>query len=196
MFRKQKYAVVIISAVFLASVAISIANSEENIVSSAEEIAASWEDLLSSNLSIVIYDPEMKYWYVSRPSIVNRSLDYKIKKTESADTPYELKIRLSYNRQHNRLSPNANSDYKYENQIQGFKTAEDALANTGSTDFKEAKYNYEEKISRNMNVVYVLDNKNWMLKGGNENFDKYIGQYITDANNARQFKDVISVPIE
>ena len=196
MLLKRIIATVIISILLLPSGTICGAISEEKIVSSAEEIVAFWRNLLSNNLSIVIYNPEMKYWHVNRLVLVNRSLDFDIKKTDSTVTPYQLIIRLSFNRWHNRLSPNANSDYEYENRIQGFKTADDALANTGSSDFEEAKYTYVELISRNMAILYVLKNKTWILKGGNDHFDAYIGQQISDVNNAHLFKNVLSVPIK
>ncbi len=196
MLLKRIIATVIISILLLSSGTICGAISEEKIVSSAEEIVAFWRNLLSNNLSIVIYNPEMKYWHVNRLVLVNRSLDFDIKKTDSIVTPYQLTIRLSFNRWHNQHSPNANSDYEYENRIRGFKTADDALANTGNSDFEEAKYTYVELISRNMAILYVLKNKTWILKGGNDHFDAYIGQHISDVNNAHLFKNVLSVPIK
>jgi hypothetical protein len=196
MLLKRIIATVIISILLLSSGTICGAIYEEKIVSSAEEIVAFWENLLSSNLNIVIYNPEMKYWHVNRLVLVNRSLDFDIKKTDSIVTPYQLTIRLSLNRWHNRRSPNANSDYEYENRIRGFKTADDALANTGNSDFEEAKYTYVELISRKMTILYVLKNKTWILKGGNDYFDAYIGQHISDVNNAHLFKNVLSVPIK
>lgn len=196
MILKRINAAVIISILLLSSVTICSAISEDKIVSSAEEIVAFWENLLSNNLNIVIYNPEMNYWHVNRLVLVNRSLDFDIKKTDSIVTPYQLSIRLSFNRWHNRLSPNANSDYEYENRIRGFKTADDALANTGHSDFEEAKYTYVEKISRDIAILYVLKKKTWILKGGNDHFDTYIGQYISDVNNAHLFKNVLSVPIK
>ena len=196
MLLKRIIATVIISILLLSSGTICGAISEEKIVSSAEEIVAFWRNLLSNNLSIVIYNPEMKYWHVNRLVLVNRSLDFDIKKSDSIVTPYQLTIRLSFNKWHNRHSPNANSDYEYENRIRGFKTADDALANTGNSDFEEAKYTYVELISRNMAILYVLKNKTWILKGGNDHFDAYIGQHISDVNNAHLFKNVLSVPIK
>ncbi len=196
MLLKRIIATVIISILLLSSGTICGAISEKKIVSSAEEIVAFWRNLLSNNLSIVIYNPEMKYWHVNRLVLVNRSLDFDIKKTDSIVTPYQLTIRLSFNRWHNQHSPNANSDYEYENRIRGFKTADDALANTGNSDFEEAKYTYVELISRNMAILYVLKNKTWILKGGNDHFDAYIGQHISDVNNAHLFKNVLSVPIK
>lgn len=196
MLLKRIIAAALVSILLLFNVTICGAISEEKIVSSAEEIVAFWENLLSNNLSIVIYNPEMKYWHVNRLVLVNRSLDFDIKKTDSTVTPYQLKIRLSYNRSHNRLSHNANSDYEYENRIQGFKTADDALANTGNSDFEEAKYTYEELISRTIAILYVLKEKTWILKGGNDHFVTFIGQHISDVNNAHLFKNVLSVPIK
>jgi hypothetical protein len=180
----------------LFDVTICGANSEEKIISSAEEIAAFWENSLSNKLNIVIYNPEMHYWHVNRIVLVNQSFDFDIKKTDSIVTPYQLIIRLSFNRWHNRLSPNANSDYEYENRIRGFKTADDALANTGNSDFDEAKYSYVEKISRQMTIIYVLKKKAWILEDGNDLFETYIGQHISDMNNAHLFKNVLSVPIK
>jgi hypothetical protein len=196
MLLKRIIATVIISILLLYSGTICGAIYEERIVSSAEEIVAFWENLLSNNLSIVIYNPELKYWHVNRLVLVNRSLDFDIKKTDSIVTPYQLTIRLSFNRWHNRHSPNANSDYEYENRVRGFKTADDAMASTGNSDFEEAKYTYVELISRKLTILYVLKNKTWILKGGNDHFDAYIGQHISDVNNAHLFKNVLSVPIK
>jgi len=149
MLLKRVVAAVIIFIILLSHATICGAISEEKIVSSAKEIALFWENLLSGNYNIVIYNPEMNYWYVNRLLLVNQSLSFDIKKAVSINTERQLIIRLSYNRSHNRLSPNANSEYTYENRIQGFKTADEALANTGSSDFVEAEYTYDEKISRN-----------------------------------------------
>jgi hypothetical protein len=66
------------------------------------------------------------------------------------------------NRWHNPRSHNANSNYEYENRIQGFKTADDALANTKNADFEEVKYTYKERISRTIVIPYVLENKTWI----------------------------------
>ena len=118
MLLRRINAAAIIFTLLLYSVTICGAISEEKIVTSAEEIVTFWKNLLSNNLSIVFYNPEMKYWYVKRLILVNRSLDFDIKKTDSITTPYQLIIRFSFNRWHNRLSPNANSDYEYENRIQ------------------------------------------------------------------------------
>ena len=196
MLLKRIIAAVIISILLLVSATICGAISEEKIVSSAEEIVALWENIRSSNLSIVVYNPEMKYWHVNRLFLVNQSLYFNIKRTDSAVPPPQIIIHFSYNRWHNRLSHNANSDYEYENRIQGFKTADDAIANTGNSDFEEVKYTYEELISRTITIIYVLKNKTWILKGGNDHFETYIGQHISDVNNAHLFKNVLSVPIK
>ena len=196
MFLKRIIAAIIISILLLFSVTIWGAISEEKIVSSAEEIVALWENILSNNLSIVVYNPEMKYWHVNRLFLVNQSLYFNIKRTDSAVPPPQIIIHFSYNRWHNRLSHNANSDYEYENRIQGFKTADDAIANTGNSDFEEVKYTYEELISRTITIIYVLKDKTWILKGGNDHFETYIGQHISDVNNAHLVKNVLSVPIK
>ena len=83
MLLKRIIATVIISILLLSKGAICGAISEEKIVSSAEGIVAFWRNLLSNNLNIVIYNPEMKYWHVNRLILVNRSLDFDIKKTDS-----------------------------------------------------------------------------------------------------------------
>ena len=196
MILKRIIDAVIILILLLSSVTICDAISEKKIVSSAKEIVAFWENLLSNNSSIVIYNPEMRYWHVNRLVLVNRSLDFDVQKTDSIDTPYNLTIHLSFNRWQNLHSPNANSDYEYKNRIRGFKTADDALANTESSDFEEAEYNYVELISRKMIIFYILKNKTWILKGGNDLFDKYIGQHISDVNNAHLFKNFLAFPIE
>lgn len=196
MLLKRLIAAFIISILLLFSVTICGAISDEKIVSSAEEIVTLWENILSNNLSIVVYNPEMKYWHVNRLFLVNRSLYFNIKRTDSAVTPPQIIIRFSYNRWHNRLSHNANSDYEYKNRILGFKTADDALANTGNSDFEEVKYTHEELISRTIAIRYVLKNKTWILQGGNDQFETYIGQHISDVNNTFLFKNVLSVPIK
>jgi len=196
MLLKRIIAAVIISILLLFSVTICGAIAEEKIVSSAEEIVTFWEDLLSDKLDIVIYNTEMDYWYVNRIVMVNQSFDFEIINTDSIATPYQLIITLSFNRWHNRFSPNANSNYGYENRIWGFKSAEDALANTGKSYFEEAEYSTMEKISRKMAMVYVLKKEAWILEGGNDLFETYIGQHISDVNNAHLFKNVLSVPIK
>jgi hypothetical protein len=196
MLIKQATAVVSISILLLIQVTICGANSEEKIISSAEEIVSFWENSLSNKLDILIYNPEMDYWHVNRIVLVNQSFDFETIQTDSIATPCQLIIRLSFNRWHNRLSPNANSEYEYENRIWGFKSADEALANTGKSDFEEADYSYIEKISRKMTMIYVLKNEAWILEGGNDLFETYIGQHIADMNNAHLFKNVLSVPIK
>ena len=196
MVMKWITAPVIISILFVFNLAICRANSEEKIISSAEEIAALWENLLSKKLNILIYNSEMHYWYAHRIVPINKSFNFNIKKTDSIVTPYQLIISFSFNRWHNRLSPEANSDYIDENRIIGFKTANDALANVGNSDFEEAEYSYVEKISRQMTMTYVLKKKVWILESGNDLFETYIGQHIANVNNAYLFKNVLSVPIK
>ncbi len=194
MVMKWITASVIISILLLFNLAICGANSEEKFISAAEEIAAIWEDLLSNKLNILLYNPTMHYWHVHQIVLVNKSFNFNIKKTDSIVSPYQLIIRFSFNRWHNRLSHKANSDYEYENHIIGFRTPDDALANIGNSDFKEAEYSYVEKISRQMRMTYVLKKKVWILEGGNDLFETYIGQHIADVNNAYLFKSVLSVP--
>ena len=146
MILKRIIDAVIILILLLFNITTCGAISEEKIVSSAKEIVTLWENILSNNLSIVVYNPEMKYWYVNRLILVNRSLNFNVNKADSAVNSPQIIIRFSYNRWHNRLSHNANSDYEYENGLQGFKTANDALVNTGNSDFEEANYTYEELI--------------------------------------------------
>ena len=177
----------------ISSVTICGAISEEKIVSSAKEIVALWENILANNLDIVVYHPEMKYWHVNRLYLVNRSLYSTIKRTDSAGTPPQIMIHFSYNRWHNPRSHYANSNYEYDNRKQGFKTADDALANTKNSDFEEVKYTYKELISRTIVVLYVLKNKSWTLQGGNDHFETFIGQHISESNNANTFEKVLSV---
>ena len=47
-----------------------------------------------------------------------------------------------------------------------------------------------------MTMIYVLKNEAWILEGGNDLFETYIGQYIADMNNAHLFKNVLSVSIK
>ena len=193
---KKITAAVSISILLLFQATICSANSEEKIISSAEEIVSFWKDSLSDKLDIVIYNPEMDYWYVNRIMMVNHSFDFETINTDSIATPCQLIISLSFNRWHNRYSPNANSEYEYENHIWGFKSADDALANTAQSDFEEADYSYIEKISRKMTVVYTLKKEAWTLEGGNDLFETYIGQHIADINNAHLFNNALSVPIK
>ncbi len=176
------------------SVTICGAISEEKIVSSAKEIVALWENILSNNLDIVVYNPEMKYWHVNRLFLVNQSMYFTIKRTDSAGIPPQIMIHFSYNRWHNPRSNYANSNYEYENHILGFKTADDALSNTKNSDFEEVKYTYKELISRTVDILYVLENKTWILQAGNDHFETLIGQHISESNNANTFKKVLSVP--
>ena len=45
-------------------------------------------------------------------------------------------------------------------------------------------------------LPYVLEKEAWILEGGNDLFEAYIGQHITDMNNAHLFTNVLSVPIK
>ena len=193
---KKIIAVVSTSILLFFPATICSENSEEKINYSAQEIVSFWKDSLSDKLDIVIYNPEMDYWYVNRIIMVNHSFDFETINTDSVATPCQLIISLSYNRWHNRYSPNANSEYEYENRIWGFKSADDALANTVQSDFEEADYSYIEKISRKMTVAYALKKEAWTLEGGNDLFETYIGQHIADINNAPLFNNVLSVPIK
>lgn len=196
MVMKWITAPVIITILLLFNSSISVANPEEKIISSAAEIAALWKNLLSSKLYILIYNPEMHYWYVNRIILVNGSFSFNTEKTDSILTPYQLNIRFSFNRWHNRLSSKANSAYEYENRVSGFKTADDAMASIGSSDFAEAKYSYMEKISRQMTMTYVLNKKTWVLERGNSLFETYIGQHTDSVKNEHLFRDVLAVPIK
>ena len=193
---KKIIAVVSTSILLFFPATICSANSEEKINYSTEEIVSFWKDSLSDKLDMVIYNSEMDYWYVNRIIMVNHSFDFETINTDSAATPCQLIISFSFNRWHNRYSPNANSEYEYENRIWGFKSADDALANTVQSDFKEADYGYIEKISRKMIVAYALKKEAWTLEGGNDLFETYIGQHIADINNAPLFNNVLSVPIK
>jgi hypothetical protein len=150
--------------------------------------------MLANDLDIVVYHTEMKFWYVNRLFLVDQSMYFTIKNTDSAGTPPQIKIHFSYNKWHNPNSHYANSNYEYGNRIQGFKTADDALANTKNSDFEEVKYNYNELISRTIVIPYVLKNKTWILQGGNDHFETFIGQHISESYNANTIEKVLSVP--
>jgi hypothetical protein len=47
-----------------------------------------------------------------------------------------------------------------------------------------------------MSMVYILKNEAWVLEGGNDLFEEYIGQYIADKHNAHLFSHFLSVPIK
>ena len=196
MFVRKITAAVSISILLFFQITICVANSKGKNIFSAEEIVSFWKNSLSDNLDLVTYNPEMHYWYVNRIVMVNKSFDFEMINTDSIAPPCQLIISFSFNRWHNRFSPNANSEYEYENRICGFKSADGALANTVKSDFEEADYSYIEKISRKMTIIYVLKKEAWILEGGNDLFETYIGQYITDINNAHLFKNAFSVPIK
>jgi hypothetical protein len=196
MVAKWKSAPVIIYILLLSNLAMGGADAEDKIISSSAEIAALWQDLLSNHFEILIYNPKKHYWYVHKIVLVNNSLSYKINKTNSSVTPYQLVIRFSFNRWHNHLSSRANSDYEYQNRKVGFKTADDALSNIGISDFEEAEYGHMEKISRQMEMTYVLINKACIFKDGNEIFETYIGQHIANVNNKHLFENALNIPIE
>lgn len=196
MVSKWVTATVVILILLLFNITICGADAEENITSSAEEIAAFWKSLLSDNLDIVLYSPEMRYWEVNRIVMVPKSFRFDILKTDSSDTPYQLKIRFSFNRWHNRHSQHANSDYEYEHRSVGFKTADDAMANIEDADFEEAKYSYIEQISRQMTMTYGLNKETWILDRWNDLFETYIGQHIESEYNGYLFRNVLSVPVK
>ena len=61
------------------------------------------------------------------------------------------------------------------------------MANTGESDFEEAKYSTIEKISRQITMTYVLNNNTWVLESGNELFETYIGQHTDNVKNSHLF---------
>ena len=190
-----KKIVVLISVLSLFQVTIGSAKTDQ-VTTSIEKIVSFWETSLSDGLSIAIYDSDKKYWYVNRIGMVSQSFDVETIHKDANKPPSKLIIRFSFNRWDNRLSPNANSDHASENRIWGFKSLEDAKSNTLRSDFNEAAYNYIEKISREMSIVYLLKNEAWILEGGNDLYQEYIGQYISDNQNAPLFADALSVPIK
>ena len=162
----------------------------------AQAIVSFWETSLSGKLDLVIYDSASDYWYVNRIALVNQSFEFETIGENPVARSNQLIIRFSYNRWDNRFSPNANSKHPSENRIWGFESMDEAKANTRESDFKEADYSYVEKISREMQIVYLLKNNAWVLAGGNDLFEEYIGQYVSDTNNAQLFADVLSVPVK
>lgn len=186
---------VLISILSLLQITICSANSDQ-ITTSIEEIVSFWEKSLSSELNLVIYDSDMNYWYVNKIGMVNQSFDFETISKEANRAHCKLIIHFSFNRWDNRFSPNANSSHETDNRICGFKSPEDAKSNTQTSDFDEAEYNYIERISRKMSIVYLLKNDVWILEGGNDLFHEYIGQYIPDKQNAHLFANVLFVPIK
>ncbi len=193
---KLKLIVVLTSILLLFQLSTGSAeNNKKAAISTTEEIVSFWEKLLSEKLDIVVYDSEMGYWYVNRLIMVNKSFGSEAIATDSNGTPDKLTIHFSFNRWHNRFSPDANSAYTYENRSCGFKSVDDALASIERSDFDEANYTYLEKISRKMLLVYLLKNDAWVLEGGNDLFEKYIGPYTADQHNAHLFGQFLSVPV-
>ena len=186
---------VLISILLLFQVTICSAKTDQ-ITTSIEKIVSFWETSLSNELSIAIYDSDLNYWYVNRIGLVNQSLDFETINKDANKPCSQLIIRFSFNRWDNRFSPNANSHHESENRIWGFKSLEDAKSNTLTSDFNEAAYSHIEKISRNMSIVYLLKNDVWILEGGNDLYQEYIGQYVSDKHNAHLFADALFVPIK
>ena len=195
MDNKIKKVAVLISILSLFQVTICSANSDQ-ITTSIEKIVSFWEKSLSNELNLVIYDSDMNYWYVNRIGMVNQSFDFVTISKEANRAHSKLIIHFSFNRRDNRFSPNANSSHETDNRIWGFKSLEYAKSNTRKSDFNEAEYSYIEKISRKMSIVYLLKNDAWILEGGNDLFQEYIGQYISDKQNAHLFANALFVPIK
>jgi len=183
----------LISILSLFQVTICSAETDQ-IATSIEKIVSFWEKSLSNGLNIVIYDSDMNYWYVNRICMVNQSFDFETISTDANRPHSRLIIRFSFNRWDNRFSPNANSNHESGNRTWGFKSLEDAKSNTLLTDFNEAEHGYIEKISRKMSIAYILKSNAWILEGGNDLYQEYIGQYIPDKQNAHLFANALFVP--
>jgi hypothetical protein len=187
--------IIFISILSLFQVTICSAKTDQ-MTTSIEKIVLFWKKSLSNGLNIVIYDSDMNYWYVNRIGMVSQSFDFEIIHKDANNPHSKLIVCFSFNRWDNRFSPNANSNHESENRTWGFKSLEDAKSNTLKSDFNEAEYNYIEKISRVMRIVYLLKNDNWVLEGGNDLYQEYIGQYIPDEQNAHLFATALFVPIK
>ena len=155
----------------------ALAADEAAVVVSAEKIAQKWDALLSAGINLVWFHPGDEYWYVTRYTLLPGSSGFDVKKTDSLVSPYMLIITFSTSPINNTDSPNANGLIKSVKRKGGFKSAEDALANVAATDF------VGQSFQRSMRLNYALQKGIWVLKGGNDMFDLYIGRHLTDKEN-------------
>lgn len=189
MKRRNIFRFIIASLIILTHlVSAAVAADQESIIASAENVSSIWEKELSRGLDIVWFHPGDQYWSVSRYTLVSGSPSFDVKRTDSIISPYNLILTFTAYHQDNINSPNANGIIKSVKRRGGFNTAEDALRNVSTGDFGK-------KLPYKMRVLYSLQRDVWILKGGNDDFNLFIGTKISDKENSRSYGHLLSVAI-
>lgn len=140
---------------------------EEQLTLSAKKVINSWTALLHNKPYLAVLGGD-DYWGVTWFNLVDNSVGFDIKKTESIISPYLLIISFQVLKSSNFTSPNANY-LTDKSKYFGFKTKEDAMANTKEIDFSQSFY---ARGIYKVIIYYSLTENNWILNGGNEDFDR------------------------
>jgi hypothetical protein len=123
-------------------------------------------------------------------------MGYDIKRTDSIISPYLLIVSLRTSFMDNAASPNANGHYdSFLKKTYGFKTAEEALANTKPMDFPPESTG---KVGGELDlkIQYAYQKGVWVLKGGNNLFGYNFMEHLNSKENGHYFKDLLAIPAE
>ena len=192
--KKIKFIVILIFVIFLPNVASSWAISEDKVVSSAEEVVSRWENLFSKDIYLLSYHEDDPVYSVQVVHLVPGSISFDVKKTDSIVTPYKLIVNFAINSKSNSDSPGADHVF-------GFKNKEDALKHMKEADFRDKTLTRDEQLKvqaypRKVTCYYAFQKGSWEFKGGDSNFDLWIGWHITKKENFHYFKDLIKIPVK
>jgi hypothetical protein len=168
---------------------------ETKLVSSAEKVVEAWGKVLSKEVDLVSYTSS-GYWRVRRHKLIDGTLSYDIKKTDSIVSPYMLIVGFKTFFMDNDSSPNAKGYYDQNlKKWYGFKTAEEALTNTNPIDFAP-DITGRRGLDLDLKVHYAYQKVIWVLKGGNRLFGFNFSEHLYSKENGHYFKDLLSIPIE
>lgn len=195
MTKRVKLITIVFFIIFIASVSLSWAISEDKLVSSAEKVVSLWQKLFSKDVILLGGSSSDNFRWATKMHLIEDSFSYDVKRTDSIVSPYQLIINFKINYLGTNLdSPNANGIYlSSSNKTYGFKTAEDALKHMNEEDLKD----YSFKMVFDLQIYYALQKGSWVFKDGNENFNRYIGRSgMTKKENLHLFKDLFKIPVK
>ncbi len=192
MKNQKKYGLILIVALLILAPTWSMVWSEDEtkLISSAEKVVEAWGKLFSKDVDIVSY-VSSEYWKVRRYKLVDGTLGYDIKKTDSLVSPYILIVNFKVLFMDNDSSPNARGVYAQDlKKWYGFRTAEEALNNTKPIDFATAVTDNYVKIH------YAYQKGNWILRGGNRFFDFSFSEHLNNKEHGNYFKDLLIISVD
>lgn len=164
MNNKHFIIIFIISCLILLQANFVFSADDQEILLSGEKLVTSWNEAFAKEVDSVRQFGYEHGWCVERYKLIDGTLGYDIKKTDSLVSPYTLIISLKVLTSDNCSSPNANGSYsKMLKKVHHFKTIEDALNNRLPTDF------YPEWTERDIKINYAYQKGKWIFKGGNNN---------------------------